>query len=162
MEQSITFKNVDCTIEGGQFDFGAAGVEGAEQTVAKAAVEMLLMSFWSQAGFVVYFAFERSSTEVKRIRGREANLDNATVILQAIESVGKKLAGEQDVTGGGLRVDMKAVNVGETEISADGRNLKFSSTTSALKRAAHSLNGYVAGGVFEINSGSHGFHVHIA
>ena len=65
MEQSITFKNVDCTIEGGQFDFRAAGIESAEQAVAEPAVEMLLVGLRRQAGFVIYFAFQRSSAEVK-------------------------------------------------------------------------------------------------
>ena len=56
MAQSITFKDIDCTIEGGQFNFGAAGVKGAEQTVAEPAVEMLLMALGRQAGFVDHFS----------------------------------------------------------------------------------------------------------
>lgn len=55
MAQSITFKDIDCTIEGGQFNFSAAGIEGAEQAVAKAAVEMLLMVLGSEACLVDYF-----------------------------------------------------------------------------------------------------------
>ena len=113
MEQSITFKNVDCTIEGGQFDFGAAGIEGAEQTVAEPAVEMLLVGLGREAGFVDYFAFQLRGAQVKRIGRRKSDFDNAAVILQAVQSVGKKLAGEQDIAGGSLRVDMIAVNIGE-------------------------------------------------
>jgi len=55
MAQSITFKDIDCTIEGGQFNFSAASIEGAEQAVAKAAVEMLLMVLGSEACLVDYF-----------------------------------------------------------------------------------------------------------
>lgn len=88
MEQSITFKNVDCTIEGGQFDFGAPGIERAEQTVSESAVEMLLVGLGRETGFVDYFAFQRSGAQVKRIGRRKSDFDNAAVILQAIESVG--------------------------------------------------------------------------
>src|SRR5208283_2858738 len=37
----IALQNVDCTIEGGKLDLGAAGVERAEQAVAKSRIEML-------------------------------------------------------------------------------------------------------------------------
>ena len=69
MEQSITFKNVDCTIEGGQFDFCAAGIESPDQAVAKPVVKMLLMGLRRQGGLINYFAFQRSGAQVKRIRG---------------------------------------------------------------------------------------------
>ena len=77
---------------------------------------MLLVGLGREAGFVIYFAFERSGAQVKRIGRGKANLDDATVILQAIKSVGQKLAGEKDIAGGGLRMDVIAVNVRKTEI----------------------------------------------
>ena len=56
MAQSITFKDIDCTIEGGQFNFSAAGIESAEQAIAEPAVEMLLMALGRQARFVDHFS----------------------------------------------------------------------------------------------------------
>ncbi len=96
---------------------------------------MLLVGLGREAGFVIHFAFQRSGAQIKRIGGREANFDDAAVILQAINSVGQKFAGEQNIAGGGLRVDVIAVNIGETEVSADGGNLKFSGAAQRTEKS---------------------------
>src|ERR1700722_1650471 len=162
MAQSITFKDIDCTIEGGQFNFSAAGIEGAEQAVAKEALEMLLVALGSAGSFVDYFALQRGGAQVERIGRREADFDHATVILQTINAVGKEFAGEKNIAGGSLGMHVKAMNVSEAKITADGSDLELAGATRALKGTAYGLDGHITGGIFEVHTGGHGFYVHVA
>ena len=101
--ESVSFENVDCTIEGSEFDFGAAGIESAEERIAHISAEVMLVSGGSQFRFVVHFAFQGSGAQVERISGRKADFDHAAVILQPVNSVGQKFAVEKNVAGRGLR-----------------------------------------------------------
>src|SRR5271155_3695202 len=53
MEQSITLANVDCTIEGHQFDLGVASIECPEKTVAELGMGALWVDRRRQSRLVV-------------------------------------------------------------------------------------------------------------
>src|SRR5580704_9051147 len=123
---------------------------------------MLLMVLGSEAGLVDYFPLQRGGAQVERIGRRKANFDHAAVILQAINAVGKEFAGEKNVAGGSLGMHVKAMNVGEAEITADGRNLELAGATRALKGTAHSLDGHITGGILKLHTRGHGLDIHVA
>src|SRR5580692_6954794 len=162
MGQSIAFKNVDCTIEGGHLNLGAAFIESAEKSVAPTRHEVALVGRGRQLRFVIYFSLQRSGAEVEGISGREAQFDYAAVVLQRVGSVGQKLAGEKNVAGGGLRPDVIGAQIEQAEIAADGGGFNASGAAHAGKRTTDGLDGEVAGGVLEVHAGSDGFDVHIA
>ena len=67
--QSIALQDVDCTIERTEFDFGMAGVESAEDSIAKSRINGMRMNRRRKAGLIIDFAFERSGAEIERVAG---------------------------------------------------------------------------------------------
>ena len=62
--QSIPLQDVDCTIEGTEFDFGSAGVHAPEERIADAP-EGVVMRGGGKFGLVVDFALQRRGANVK-------------------------------------------------------------------------------------------------
>src|SRR5271154_3929712 len=118
--QLLMLQNVDCTIEGGQFDLRAARVERAEQGFAESRNKMRRMSGGHQRCFVVDLALQRRSAQVERIARRETDFDHSAVVLQTVSSVGKKVAGKKNVAARGLCADVIAAQVNQPEIAAEG------------------------------------------
>src|SRR5262249_37512478 len=148
------------TIERSEFDFGVAGVESAEDGVAESRVGALRMRGRRKAGLVIDLALERRGAEIEGIPGREVDFDHAAVVFEAIDSVGKKFAVEEDVALGSLRVHVIAAQAEKLEAAADGGDFQAPGAAHALKGAADGFHGEVAGGVFEINASADSFHVH--
>src|SRR5579872_6860177 len=119
MRVLIALQDVDCTIERGQLDPGAAGVKRPEQAVVELRIEMLLMRGRRQLRFVNHFSLERSGAEVERIAGGKAHFDYAAVVLQFVHAIRQEFAAEKDVAFGGLRAHLIAAEIHKPEIAAD-------------------------------------------
>src|SRR5580704_1811456 len=116
----------------------------------------------SEAGLAVYFAFEGCGAQIEGIARRKMDFDHAAVILEAVNSVGKKFAVEQNVALGRLRVHVVAAQAEKLKAAADRRNFQSSRATNALERTANGSHGEITGSVFQVNSSAHCFHIHIA
>src|ERR1700683_1789715 len=163
MEQSIPFQNVDCTIEGSDIDLGVAEVERTEKTVAEFGMpEMMLAGGRRELGLGIHFAFVRGGAEVKGIAGRKADGNVAAVIFEEVVSVGEKLAVKENVAFRGLRMNVKAAEIDQAEIAADGRDVQAAGAADTLKGTADGLDGEIACSVLKVNTSGDGLDIHVA
>ena len=119
------------------------------------------MSGRNEAGLAVYFAFEGCGAQIEGIARRKMDFDHSAVILEAVNSIGKKFAVEQNVALGRLRVHVIAAQAEKPKAAADRRNFQSSRATNALESTSHGSHGEITGGILQVNSSAHCFHIHI-
>ena len=163
-ERLIALQDSNCTTVGGEFDFREPQTDGAEESFGETGSQVLDavgVGLEISGGAIVHGAQGSLCFQVKGIVAGETDFDEALAALHGIEAGTDKIAVEENVSGGGKKVDVGQAGLEDLGVAADGAEFQLSSALSADEGAAGGLDDDVAGNFLEVDIAGDAFELHI-
>src|SRR5712664_4263051 len=164
-EKLVALQNANCTTVGGEFDFGEALSDGAEEALAelrRQVFDAVGIRLEVRGCLIVDRAHGGLRFEVKGIVTREANFDEALAALHGIEASADEIAVKENIPGSGEEADIVKRRLENLGAATDGLEIQLASALGADKRAFRGADNDIAGFFLQVDIAGDAFERHVA